>query len=141
MIDEKEMSYSAELVNFVAGLIYGAEMNPITEQDAAFDIEEWVAEGYEIPNDMTPEAYASLWNSFVEDEKRSKRTDNETFVAEQIDVIARAMSNINSVIGRTTDEYMVDRFALAYPFDKSLDEMVCEMFAWRDNYHGYTVKE
>lgn len=62
--------YSVDLINFVAALVYGAEMLPITEQDAAVDIEEWTAEGYDIPHDMTPAAYASIWNSFCGEGKK-----------------------------------------------------------------------
>ena len=63
-------------------------------------------------------------------------TENEKMIVERIDAIARAMSDINAIIERTTDEDMIDAFAHVYPFDKSLDEMVCEMYAWRDNYYG-----
>jgi hypothetical protein len=63
--------YSVDLINFVASLVFGSEMNQITEETAAIDIKEWAAEGYDLPHDMTPEAYAYLWNSFcgIDDKK------------------------------------------------------------------------
>lgn len=56
--------YSSDVINFVACLVFGADMIPITIEDATFDIQEWKKEGSDLPGDLTPEAYAEIWNNF-----------------------------------------------------------------------------
>lgn len=58
--------YSADVVNFIACLVFGADLIPITVADAAYDIQEWKKEGMDLPEDLTPEAYAEIWNGFCE---------------------------------------------------------------------------
>lgn len=61
--------YSSDLINFVAGLTYGADLAPITLEDAAYDIECWKEEDLleDMPADLTPESYCELWNKFCEE--------------------------------------------------------------------------
>lgn len=54
--------------SFVNSLWLGLSYTPeiMTVEDAAYDIENFKAEGWEdIPEELTPEVYASLWNEMV----------------------------------------------------------------------------
>ena len=57
------------IYDFVAELFNscreGAEK--MTVEDAALDIENFKREGWTLPEDITPEEYAEIWNSFCDD--------------------------------------------------------------------------
>ena len=59
---------SAEIRSFMASIWLSFPYDPehITVEDAAYDIENWKAEEVEFPEDLTPEIYAKIWNSFVD---------------------------------------------------------------------------
>lgn len=61
-----EDEYSDELINFVFGLSYGVEPEPIDIDTALQDILEWISEGYEdLPFDLNPASYMDIWNNQV----------------------------------------------------------------------------
>lgn len=64
--EPSEDEYSDELINFVFGLSYGVEPEPIDIDTALQDILEWISEGYEdLPFDLNPASYMDIWNNQV----------------------------------------------------------------------------
>ena len=56
----------------------------ITVEDAALDLRNFRAEGWDLPDDITPEAYAEIWNGFLPESKtifttESSRKDGDSF--------------------------------------------------------------
>ena len=52
-----------DLVSFVGITLLGdSDPAPLTEEDAAIDIDEWTNEGVELPDGITASALASEWN-------------------------------------------------------------------------------
>lgn len=62
---------------FVASVMIGAERDPITYEDARITYGEWVKEGMEMPEGLTPEKLADEWNDQIERE-RSMTMSNES---------------------------------------------------------------
>lgn len=61
-----------EINAFVAGIYLAATegREPMTVEDAAYNLREWQAEGVEdIPADLTPELLSALWNDCLNDER------------------------------------------------------------------------
>lgn len=42
-----------------------SDHEPMTVEDAAYDIENFIAEGWELPEGLTAEAYAEAWNETI----------------------------------------------------------------------------
>lgn len=61
------MDTMLELKAFVNSLTYGSEPEPMTVEDAAYTMEQWREEALmdDIPEDLTPELFAALWNSAI----------------------------------------------------------------------------
>ena len=38
----------------------------ITPEEAAYNIAEWIAEGIEVPDSITPALFSEIWNSYCE---------------------------------------------------------------------------
>lgn len=54
---------NAEHTAFVASLMYGSELWPMSIEEARYTMEQWKEEGsVEIPEGFTPEIYAEIWN-------------------------------------------------------------------------------
>jgi len=58
-----------EIGAFVASVMIGAEREPITYEDARITYGEWVKEGMEMPEGLTPEILADEWNAQIERER------------------------------------------------------------------------
>ena len=66
---------NAEHTAFVASLMYGAELWPMSVEEARYTMEQWKEEGsVEVPEGFTPEIYAEIWNAFIpaDDDVRSR---------------------------------------------------------------------
>lgn len=67
--EKASRKYSEDVVDFVASLAYCGAYSYIDLADAKCDIEEWVKEEIDFPEDLTPEAYVELWNALVDDDE------------------------------------------------------------------------
>lgn len=67
---------NAEHTAFVASLMYGAELWPMSVEEARYTMEQWKQEGsVEVPEGFTPEIYAKIWNSLCPaDDDEGERT-------------------------------------------------------------------
>lgn len=66
MIDHSHLSMNEA---FVADLFDTAiDASPITAELAAEDLDRFRAEGWDVPEDLTPEEYAEIWNGFCVEE-------------------------------------------------------------------------
>ena len=56
-----------EVRSFVSLLLLQGDciLEPITLEDAAYDMSNWYADDVEYPSGMTPELYAEVWNEFI----------------------------------------------------------------------------
>ena len=54
-----------EIRAFVNSLTYGEEPEPITLEDAAYNLANWVADGVALPDGITPQIYMSTWNDAI----------------------------------------------------------------------------
>jgi hypothetical protein len=67
MYSEEDEDYNdpeSEYKNFVASMTYGAEMEPITVDEATYNMEQWKTDGMCIPKGLTAEKYAEIWNAW-----------------------------------------------------------------------------
>lgn len=60
---------SLDITNFVASFMLGEEHTPMTYEDARYTFDEWVKEGMELPEGLTPEIFADEWNGQIEHER------------------------------------------------------------------------
>lgn len=66
MIDHSHLSTNEA---FVADLFDNAlDSSPMTTDIAAEDLDRFRAEGWEVPEDITPNEYAEIWNRFCSEE-------------------------------------------------------------------------
>ena len=68
---------SQDITAFVACMMIGEERNRMTYEDARYTYNEWVKEGMELPEGLTPEKLADEWNRQIEYE-RSMTMSNES---------------------------------------------------------------
>jgi len=67
--------------------LFDADSNGVgrlSVEDAAQDLRNFRAEGWDLPEDITPETYAEIWNGFVPESRtiyvaESSRKDGDTF--------------------------------------------------------------
>lgn len=74
------------LKNFVASMMYGEELEPMTIEEAAYTIEQWKAEGLEIPECVTPESYSDEWNRQLEPTKEKEETTVKIMVPVDVEI-------------------------------------------------------
>jgi len=72
MITEKTIAHNSDTARedtreFISALMLCDDVLPvpITWEDAAYDISNWIADGVDIPAGMTPELYAATWNELI----------------------------------------------------------------------------
>lgn len=74
------------LTNFVASMMYGEELEPMTIEEAAYTIKQWEAEGLEIPECVTPESYSDEWNSQLKAIKEREGTGMKIIVPVDVEI-------------------------------------------------------
>ncbi len=59
---------------FVQGLFDACRVTPeyMDEQTAADDLDNFMAEGWELPEGITPEIYAEYWNALVQEQEEQE---------------------------------------------------------------------
>lgn len=65
MIDHSHLTTNE---SFVADLFDNADATPITSEVASSELNMFRREGWDVPEDLTPEEFAEIWNRFCEEE-------------------------------------------------------------------------
>ena len=65
MIDHSHLTTNEA---FVADLFDNADATPITSEDAGADLIMFRRDGWDVPEDLTAEEFAEIWNRFCEEE-------------------------------------------------------------------------